>query len=49
MDYRINEKISVSNLADLRQSVGWNRMECELENPNLQDFHTIACYNNLQL
>lgn len=49
MDYRLNEKISVSALADLRQSVGWNRMERELGNPKLQDFLTIACYDNSKL
>jgi len=49
MDYRLNEKISVLTLADLRQSVGWNRMERELGNPKLQDFLTIACYDNSEL
>lgn len=49
MDYRVNEKIPVLNLADLRQSVGWNRMEQELGNPKLQDFLTIACYDNSEL
>lgn len=49
MDYRLNEEISVLTLADLRQSVGWNRMEQELGNPQLQDFLTIACYDNLEL
>jgi len=49
MDYRLNEKISFLTLADLRQSVGWNRMEQELGNPKLQDFLTIACYDNLEL
>ncbi|WP_346930155.1 GNAT family N-acetyltransferase [Clostridium sp.] len=49
MDYRLNEKISVLTLADLRQSVGWNRMERELGNSKLQDFLTIACYDNSEL
>lgn len=49
MDYRLNEEISTWTLADLRQSVGWNRMEQELGNPKLQDFLTIACYDNLEL
>ena len=49
MDYRLNEKISVMILADLRQSVGWNRMERELGNPKLQDFLSIACYDNSEL
>ncbi|NMM62292.1 GNAT family N-acetyltransferase [Clostridium sp. P21] len=49
MDYRLNEKIPILTLADLRQSVGWNRMERELGNPKLQDFLTIACYDNSKL
>lgn len=49
MDYRVNEKVSVSSLADLRQSVGWNRMEQEFGNPKLKDFLTISCYNNSEL
>ncbi|WP_426350686.1 hypothetical protein ACPWSR_05435 [Alloiococcus sp. CFN-8] len=44
MDYRINEKVSALDLSDLRQSIGWNRMESELKNPKLKDFLTIACY-----
>lgn len=49
MDYKINEDISALELADLRQSVGWNRMEYELSGNKLQDFLRIACYDNLQL
>ncbi|MGG7142961.1 GNAT family N-acetyltransferase [Clostridium nigeriense] len=49
MYYIINEKVDVCSLSDLRQSVGWNRMENELKNPKLQDFITIACYENLKL
>lgn len=49
MDYRVNEKVAASSLADLRQSVGWNRMEQELGNPKLKDFLTISCYSNSEL
>lgn len=49
MDYILNKKIPVLTLADLRQSVSWNRMEKELENPKLQDFLSIACYDNSDL
>lgn len=49
MDYIINEAISALEIADLRQSVGWNRMECELASDKLQEFLRIACYDNLQL
>lgn len=28
MMYKFNEKVSVKALADLRESVGWNRMVC---------------------
>lgn len=38
-----------SSLADLRQSLGYNTMARELENPKLKDFLTIACYNNWEL
>ena len=33
MMYKFNEKVSVKALADLRESVGWNRMEKEYKNP----------------
>lgn len=49
VDYRVNEKVSASSLADLRQSVGWNRMEQELGNPKLKDFLTISCYDASEL
>ena len=49
MDYRINEKVSALDLSDLRQSIGWNRMESELKNPKLKDFLTIACYEKSEL
>lgn len=49
MIYRFNEKISVLSLADLRESIGWNRMERELGNPKLHEFLSIACYDNSEL
>ena len=44
MMYKFNEKVSVKALADLRESVGWNRMEREYENPLLTSYYHIAVY-----
>lgn len=33
MIYKYNEKIDVKDICDLRQSVGWNRMEKEMAEP----------------
>jgi len=40
MRYEFNAPVSAAALADLRQSVGWNRMERDLSDPKLQNtFH----------
>lgn len=44
MVYKFNEKVSVKSLADLRESVGWNRMEKEYENPLMISYYHIAAY-----
>lgn len=44
MVYKFNEKVSVKSLADLRESVGWNRMEKEYENPLMISYYHIAVY-----
>lgn len=44
MIYVCNEAVSVKNLADLRESVGWNRMENEYKNPLLTSYYHIAVY-----
>ncbi len=33
MIYKYNEKVDVKDICDLRQSVGWNRMEKEMVDP----------------
>ncbi len=44
MTYICNETVSVKVLADLRESVGWNRMENEYKNPLLTSYYHIAVY-----
>jgi len=44
MIYICNEAVSVNDLADLRESVGWNRMEKEYNNPLLTSYYHIAVY-----
>ena len=44
MIYVCNEAVSVKELADLRESVGWNRMENEYKNPLLTSYYHIAVY-----
>ena len=44
MIYICNETVSVNDLADLRESVGWNRMEKEYKNPLLTSYYHIAVY-----
>lgn len=46
MKYEYNESISASALADLRHSVGWNRMENEYKNPLLTSYYHIAVYES---
>ena len=49
MIYKYNESISPEAMADLRESVGWNRMEKEYGNPLLTSFFHIAVYDEDQL
>ena len=49
MVYEFNEKVSVKALADLRESVGWNRMEKEYTNPLMKSYYHIAVYENEKL
>lgn len=49
MVYKYNESISPEALADLRESVGWNRMEKEYGNPLMTSFFHIAVYDEDQL
>ena len=45
MVYKYNESISPEAMADLRESVGWNRMEKEYGNPLMTSFFHIAVYD----
>ena len=38
MEYKYNEFVSAEALADLRESVGWNRMENEYSSPLMTSF-----------
>lgn len=49
MIYKFNEKVSVKALADLRESVGWNRMEREYTNPLMTSYYHIAVYEDDKL
>ena len=49
MVYEFNEKVSVKALADLRESVGWNRMEKEYTNPLMKSYYHIAVYEDEKL
>ena len=44
MIYKYNESVDVNELCDLRQAVGWNRMEKELMDPRLKSYYHIAVY-----
>ena len=47
--YKFNEKVSVKALADLRESVGWNRMDREYQNPLMTSYYHIAVYEKEKL
>ena len=49
MIYVCNEAVSVKELADLRESIGWNRMESEYKNPLLTSYYHIAVYEKEEL
>ena len=45
MDYLENSVVSPKEIAGLRQSVGWNRMEEAYNNPKMKSFYHIAAYD----
>lgn len=49
MVYKYNEKVSVKALADLRESVGWGRMEKEYGSPSISSYYHIAVYEDEKL
>ncbi len=46
MQYLNNEPISSKAIADLREAVGWNRMEHVYSNPCLTSYYHIAVYDD---
>lgn len=44
MIYQYNETMSAKDLSDLREAVGWNRMEKEYANPLMTSYYHIAVY-----
>ena len=49
MVYKYNEKVSVKALADLRESVGWSRMEKEYGDLSISSYYHIAVYEDEEL
>lgn len=45
MIYKYNEQVPAQAISSLRESVGWNRMEKELNNPKLTSYYHIAAYD----
>lgn len=45
MIYIENAPTTAKHIADLRESVGWNRMEVCYNNPLMTSFYHIACYD----
>ena len=46
MKYEINNPVSAKQIADLRESVGWNRMEESYRDLKMTNLFHIACYEN---
>ena len=44
MIFKYNERVNVQEICDLRQSVGWNRMEKEMADSRLKSYYHIAVY-----
>ena len=49
MIYQYNETVSAKDLSDLREAVGWNRMEDEYSNPLMTSYYHIAVYEGDKL
>ena len=49
MIYKYNDTVSAKALSDLRESVGWNRMEDEYNNPLMTSYYHIAVYEDGKL
>ena len=46
VSYYLNKEIDAKQLSELRDSVGWNRMETSLRNPKLQRFLSVSAYED---
>lgn len=49
MRYEFDAPVSAAALADLRESVGWNRMERELADPRLRSAFHLCCFDGDRL
>lgn len=49
VEYVTDKLITPNEIADLRQAVGWNRLEEEFNRLDLADFLRIACYDAQKL
>ncbi|MBQ8623094.1 MAG: GNAT family N-acetyltransferase [Oscillospiraceae bacterium] len=49
MIYEFNQTVSVNTLSDLRESVGWSRMENEYKSPLMTSYYHIAAYDKDEL
>lgn len=49
VSYHLNKQVDVEQLCELRRSVGWNRMETSLSDPELQRFLTVSAYEDDRL
>ncbi|MBR1567394.1 MAG: GNAT family N-acetyltransferase [Lachnospiraceae bacterium] len=47
--YKYNEQVPAKALADLREAVGWNRMESEYRNTLMTSYYHIAVYEDDRL
>ena len=49
MRYEFDAPFSAAALADLRESIGWNRMEHDLTDDRLHNTFHLCCYNDDRL
>ena len=49
MRYEFDVPVSATALADLRHSVGWNRMEADLTDERLQNAFHLCCFDGERL
>lgn len=49
MKFIFDEKIETVKIADLRESVGWNRMDEQLQDPKMHNLFEIGCFADERL